>query len=133
MDLDPVSDDQLIGEFYRVAKELGKIPTWSVFASKANFSDTTIRRRFGGLQGTLKRLRDWLAAHEPESLILEELKTKSRHEFPTPPAVAMPQPGAQHNWVEGTGPVYGRPIDFRGLRHAPINEQGVVFLFGIVA
>lgn len=28
---------------------------------------------------------------------------------------------------------YGKPIDFRGLRHAPINEQGVVYLFGLVA
>jgi hypothetical protein len=28
---------------------------------------------------------------------------------------------------------YGEPLDFRGLRHAPINEQGVVYLFGIVS
>jgi hypothetical protein len=28
---------------------------------------------------------------------------------------------------------YGEPIDFRGLRHAPINEQGVVFLFAMVS
>lgn len=30
-------------------------------------------------------------------------------------------------------PTYGNPIDFRGLRHEPVNENGVVFLFGIVA
>jgi hypothetical protein len=30
-------------------------------------------------------------------------------------------------------PTYGDPIDFRGLRHEPVNEQGVVFLFGMVA
>src|ERR1700693_4154956 len=28
---------------------------------------------------------------------------------------------------------FDEPINFRGLRHAPINEQGVVFLFGMVA
>ncbi len=28
---------------------------------------------------------------------------------------------------------YGAPIDFRGLRHAPINEQGVVYIFGMVS
>ncbi len=27
-------------------------------------------------------------------------------------------------------PVSGPPIDFEGLRHAPTNEAGVVFLFG---
>lgn len=26
-------------------------------------------------------------------------------------------------------PIYGNPVDFRGLRHEPVNEQGVVFLF----
>jgi len=30
-------------------------------------------------------------------------------------------------------PVYGNHIDFRGLRHEPVNENGVIFLFGIVA
>jgi len=29
--------------------------------------------------------------------------------------------------------LYGEPLDFRGLRHAPINEQGVVYLFALVA
>ena len=28
---------------------------------------------------------------------------------------------------------YGNPIDFRGLRHEPVNEQGVVLLFGMLA
>jgi hypothetical protein len=30
-------------------------------------------------------------------------------------------------------PTYGNPIDFRGLRHEPVNEQGVVLLFGLLA
>jgi hypothetical protein len=30
-------------------------------------------------------------------------------------------------------PSYGQPTDFRGLRHEPVNEQGVVLLFGMVA
>lgn len=29
--------------------------------------------------------------------------------------------------------VYGVPIDFRGLRHTPLNEQGVVYVFALVA
>ena len=28
---------------------------------------------------------------------------------------------------------YGKAIDFRGLRYAPINENGVIFLFGMLA
>jgi hypothetical protein len=33
----------------------------------------------------------------------------------------------------GDRPSYGAPMDFRGLRHEPVNEQGVVLLFGIIA
>ena len=29
--------------------------------------------------------------------------------------------------------IYGNPLDFRGLRHEPVNEQGVVVLFGMLA
>ncbi len=29
--------------------------------------------------------------------------------------------------------VFGEPMNFRGLRSAPINEQGVVFLFGMIS
>ena len=29
--------------------------------------------------------------------------------------------------------IYGSPMDFRGLRHAPINEMGVIYLFAIIA
>ena len=29
--------------------------------------------------------------------------------------------------------MYGPVLNFRGLQHAPINEQGVVLLFGMVA
>jgi len=44
------------------------------------------------------------------------------------------QSGGQR-WHEklDSRPIYGDPIDFRGLRHEPVNEQGVVFLFGMVS
>src|SRR4029077_11836541 len=65
---------------------------------------------------------------------------------PTPPqrdATAEEPPGKDegncafldrpfHAKLDGR-PTYGNPIDFRGLRHEPVNEQGVVFLFGMVA
>jgi len=32
-----------------------------------------------------------------------------------------------------TRQVYGVPMDFRGLRHSPLNEQGVVYVFALIA
>jgi hypothetical protein len=130
----PLDDETILKEFHRVASELGQIPTWALFAHKANISADVVRRRFGGLQGTLTAYRDWLEKTEPASPLLEQLHAKSRHEIPTPPVAAdnVKYP-ASPSWVKIDGPVYGAPIDFRGLRHAPVNEQGVVFLFGMVA
>ena len=45
----------------------------------------------------------------------------------TPPPVKVRYPPLHHR------PTYGQPMDFRGLRHQPVNEQGVVLLFGMVA
>lgn len=130
----PLDDAALLSEFHRVATELGRIPTWSVFSDKAQISADVVRRRFGGLQGTLTAYRDWLEQSDPESPFLDQLQTRSRHEIPTPPATVATTPAvAAGSWARLDAPVYGAPIDFRGLRHAPVNEQGVVFLFGMVA
>lgn len=129
-----LTDEALIEEFHRVASLLGKIPTWAIFAHHATVSADVVRRRFGGLQGTLTRYRDWLEAHHADSPFLEQLQTKSRHEIPVPPTpVATLSLQPTSSWEKIAGPVYGAPINFRGLRHAPVNEQGVVFLFGMVA
>jgi hypothetical protein len=43
------------------------------------------------------------------------------------------QPIAKASSVRQLGPVFGAPLNFRGLRHAPINELGVVYIFGMVS
>ena len=130
-DNEQLSDDELLAEFHRVAAEMGQIPTWTAFAHRASVSADVVRRRFGGLQGTLKRYRTWLEEHSPSSPLLEQLQSKSKHELPAPPTIGTGVTSPA--WAKNDGPMFGPPIDFRGLRHAPINEQGVVFLFGMVS
>jgi len=53
---------------------------------------------------------------------------------PTPASFIEPSVVSRQKYSRlNDRPTYGNPIDFRGLRHEPVNEQGVVFLFGIVA
>jgi hypothetical protein len=129
----PRSDEDLLREFHRVVSETGNIPTWAVYSSLANVSADVVRRRFGGTQGTLNRYREWLETNHPESGILDSLDVKSRHEIPTPPKLGLSPSSVSAQWSATDGPVYGSPINFRGLRHSPINEQGVVYLFGMVS
>ena len=126
------SDGDLLIEFHTVATELGAIPTWGMFRSKSSIHHDMLRKRFGGIQGTLKAYREWLEANAPDSPLLAELHVKSKHEIARPPRQVASEP-IRPAWSKIEGIEFGAPISFRGLRHAPINEQGVVYLFGMVS
>lgn len=130
-DKDSMTDEELLQEFHRVSAELGEIPTWHRFTSIASVHTTTLTNRFGGRQGTLQRYRTWLEANHPESPLLQLVHIKSKHEIVTP--ASPPRALSSAQWAKGAGVVFGAPINFRGLRHAPTNEQGVVYLFGMVS
>jgi len=128
----PTQDDALLEEFHRVVKELGNIPTKRQLGDRGEWSSSLYQKRFGGLSNTLKRYRVWLETNHPNALELGLIDTKSKHEVITPKLLDPVSTGSQQ-WIKGSGTVYGAPISFRGLRHAPINEQGVVYLFGMVS
>ena len=132
-DNQPLTDEQLLEEFHNVASLLGRVPTWTLFSAHADVSADVVRRRFGGLQGTLKRYRSWLEGVDPDSPMLAELRASSKHEIPPPPSPTQAISEAPRQWDRIRGREYGSPTNFRGLRHAPVNEQGVVFLFGMVS
>jgi len=129
-----LDDEELLAEFHRVASLLGRIPTWAVLQARATISADTIRRRFGGRQGTLSRYRDWLEQYVPNSPLLEQLATRSKKEILMPPQHELArQSTSGSEWPRSNRTEYGPPLNFRGLQHAPINEQGVVYLFGMVS
>ncbi len=69
---------------------------------------------------------------EFDKLALTE--TTSNNEITQPP---ISPPAQSKNEMEERIKVeiaeFGELIDFRGLRHAPINENGVIYLFGMVS
>lgn len=130
-DNETLEDDELLQEFHRVVEHFGEIPTGARFASEASVSFDTLKKRFGGRDGIINRYREWLTSKFPDSPLLKSLQVKSRHEIIPPPVAVASTPRTE--WAKGDGLVFGAPINFRGLRHAPINEQGVVYLFGMVS
>jgi len=61
--------------------------------------------------------------------MLEESKVKAK-EYPITKRIAKVKVSGRKRMLKQE---YGAPIDFRGLRHAPLNEQGVVYVFALVA
>jgi len=114
------SKEDLLNEIYKVWEKLGRQPFAKEIRSVGGkYSQNTYLRYFGSWFKALEEFIDWKnkqqvkpTKDEPIS-ILTPTQTRSSRKKRT---------------IE-----YGEPIDFLGLRHAPINEQGVVYLFGILS
>ena len=54
--------------------------------------------------------------------------------MPAPPVQNVESSFSQlAQWPKSDETEFGAPISFRGFTHAPRNEQGVVYLFGMVS
>ena len=131
-----LSDEDLLAELHRVLQQLNSIPSWAKLHSKLNISAATVRKRFGGWEGTLQRYRVWLKELDPSSALLALIPVATTAPHASEATVdgveaAKPATVAETLSSADDDALYGAPIDFRGLRHAPINEQGVVYLFGM--
>jgi len=122
-----IPDEELQAEFIRVRETLGKVPTYFEFSGASKFSADTYRKRFGSWRQAVARYLGGDAEGVPAHQSQRKQATRPRGPAPR---VTSPQPPIR---VGKSGQVFGAPMNFRVLRHEPVNEQGVVFLFGMVA
>ena len=86
----------------------------------------------GLVQPVSKGLWRWCARTSPQKSAFLQDRSSSASDAAlrlSPSSISI---GPQPTKLTGR-PTYGNPIDFRGLRHEPVNEDGVIFLFGMVA
>jgi len=104
------------------------------FRKTCKFSDWVYARRWGKWESVLIEFRHWVKRKHPSFPFIDELPTGRSEETPQPVRNG-PRAGIEPfaSWPKTGGRVYGQVLNFRGLQHAPVNEQGVVFLFGMVA
>lgn len=131
-----ISEDAALLELHNIVKELRRIPTTSQFNARAKISIDVLQKRFGGMKAAIAAYRNWLERNHPNAPELELIPIKSKHELMSQHETDVQDTivdSSKHQWSKADGTVFGAPISFRGLRHAPINEQGVVYLFGMVS
>lgn len=116
-------------------KRLAKIESQPANSKKLIFKKPIIKKKV--LAKEIEIAEDDVIAEENgftevDGLALRE--PRSNHERLRPP---MSPPAQPTNGMEENMKVemaeFGELIDFRGLRHAPVNENGVIFLFGMVS
>ncbi len=129
-----VDDGILLEDWGNVVRELKQIPTRIQYRKYGKYSPGTFEKHFGPWTKIPELFKifakdkigwkDVLLLLPPKETIISNIKNNQSS-----------VPVNKNNVYSklDNRPVYGNPIDFRGLRHEPVNENGVVFLFGIVA
>lgn len=140
-----LDDSVLLQDWGKVVRQLCHIPTRVQYRQHGEFSPEAFRRHFGPSSRIPERFKEF-AADKPEwndvLMLLPPSAADARPiglslrspEIPValPDRIASAPLSQKRSKLNGR-PIYGDPIDFRGLMHEPVNESGVIFLFGIVA
>lgn len=128
-----LEDDELLREIIRLTQQLGKEPSYNEMGALGRFSTRPYRKRWGSFPKAREE-----AYHRfgfPKSQGIEAQTSTGEPQPPPEPRPTRLVPST----IQPKGPrlrskiQFGEPINFRGLRFAPINEQGVVYLFGMIS
>ena len=131
----PLSDEELFRSIHSVEQRLGCEPKAYEYVAEGEYSSSPFKDRFGAKwSDTLAHYRKWRADRLVMPVATADSSTamlNTSQNGPMPAALTFNGPYQDPD----AAPVqlYGEPFDFRGLRHAPINERGVVYLFGMVS
>ena len=140
-----LDDGTLLEDWGQLVRKNRQIPTRDQYRREGKFSPGVFERHFGPWSAIPDAFRNFANGKTEWLDVLALLPVNSPRFYPSPAPVvhgeepsgvpALPSPRftqVQHSKLQGRA-TYGNPIDFRGLRHEPVNEDGVVFLFGMVA
>lgn len=140
--LEPHSTNQslaletLLEDWGEVVRRMRRIPTRDQYRKAGNYSAGVFDKRIGSWAAVPPRFREWASGSPAWADVVALLPLENaRPEQQVVPVSEVPPLMSLkpiHQKLSSR-PTYGNPIDFRGLRHEPINENGVVFLFGMVA
>lgn len=126
---DPVPNEMMFARLRDTFLKLGGIG--SIRRVAGEYAHTALLlNRYRRWPAALAAFRRWAEVNDPAFPYMGDLPNAA-------PALAPPASRAKRARPEGAattgGRQYGELLDLPGLQHAPVNEQGVVFLFGILA
>jgi hypothetical protein len=158
-----LEDRELLEDWGHAVRRNHKIPTRRAYRHLGKFDTRTFERRFGPwsqlpqvFRNFAKSKPEWadvlalLPAPAPkpspkrapnpppnspvaQALLPVRLSPSNKNSAANRQSPSTPPPAKLRYPPLDDRPTYGQPMDFRGLRHEPVNEQGVVLLFGMVA
>jgi hypothetical protein len=127
--------ERLFLDWATVTRQLGKIPSKAEFAQMGQHSDTPLKSRFGSWGQVPRYLRRYIEEQgrteewkDVLALIREYEQGQDGMEMAATPECEQKKPR-----VMTDRPVYGPLIRPYPMIHGPMNESGVLYLFGTVS
>jgi hypothetical protein len=133
-----IEPEVLLKDWAEIVRRNRRIPTQGQYRREGAYSIDVFEKNFGPWSNIPQEFCEF-ANGKPEWLDVVALlpspfeSQKTDTVSSTSDSVQTSLPLGHRHTKRNDRPTYGDPIDFRGLRHAPVNEDGVVFLFGMVA
>ena len=135
-------DYALLEDWGRAVRRHRGVPLRRVYSREGKYNPRTLEKRFGPWSRLPETFRNF-ARRNPEWADVVSLLPGPLHPGRPPgtsgmppqnssPAFSAPPREKWHPPRKGR-PTYGNPTRFPGLPHEPVNEQGVVLLFGMFA
>ncbi|MDE1888991.1 MAG: hypothetical protein KGI30_01865, partial [Planctomycetota bacterium] len=131
----------LLEDWGELVRRIRRIPTRDQYRRDGTYSAGVFEKNFGPWSSIPAKFREFsegrtewtdVVALLPIENARPTLVAGSSFQRSDPVPLSSPASGRRSTKLDDR-PTYGNPIDFRGLRHEPVNEDGVVFLFGMVA
>jgi len=123
--------DRLLDDWGNLTRQLGRVPRLADYRSRGRYSVNAFRGVFDSWAGVALAFharsgedRKW---HDVNKIIAALLAQRAGQ------PLSVREIDAATNFAPPTTATYGKPINFDFLRHAPVNEAGVVYLFGCLA
>jgi hypothetical protein len=138
-------DIDLLEDWGKVVRKKGAIPSPWTYRLAGKFYSLTLAKRFGGWDSVPQAFRKFAKGKREWRDVLALLPAPVPKGKPVPAApcrgalqrvptsVIRTSPNLCHDASFKNRATYGNPIHLQWFRHEPVNEQGVVLLFGMLA
>jgi hypothetical protein len=136
-----IEDIELLQDWGELVRKNREIPTRNQYRREGNFGVNTFSSHFGPWSSIPDYFRKFAMGKPEWSDVIalippppsQSTTLSIQNEIETESTEPKSFSSIPHHTKIESSTIYGNPIDFRGLRHEPINENGVIFIFGMVA
>jgi hypothetical protein len=131
----PVKLDRLFDDWARIVRAVQKIPTVAEYGMRSAYGNSTLRERYGSWSLVPAEMVKYARENglEPEWADVLEMAEKYNPPAPTKRVAPQRRSGCgSKSRILSDRPVYGAAMLPQPMCFAPVNEMGVVFLFGAI-